>query len=80
MVSPLRFAALQRICKAYCPSLDVKFALCELGFIVGDPRGWRDGIEWLKSCGCLLSDDDLTWNTKDSVVRESSLKKKTSLI
>jgi len=80
MVGPIRFAALQRMCKAYRPSLEVKFLLSELGFIVNDSRGWRDGVEWLKSCGCLLSDDDLTWNTKDSVVRESTLKKKTSLI
>jgi len=51
-----------------------------LGFIVDDPREWNEGVEWLKSCGCLLNDDKSIWNVKDSTITESALEIKRSLI
>eukprot|EP00542_Grammatophora_oceanica_P006211 CAMPEP_0194066152 /NCGR_PEP_ID=MMETSP0009_2-20130614/85862_1 /TAXON_ID=210454 /ORGANISM="Grammatophora oceanica, Strain CCMP 410" /LENGTH=772 /DNA_ID=CAMNT_0038719075 /DNA_START=99 /DNA_END=2418 /DNA_ORIENTATION=- len=66
--------ALNRICKAYRPSVEVNFVLEQLGFeMIGDGR------KFLESCGCLfLNEDEL--NTKDTVVRESDLKEQNSLI
>lgn len=80
MVNSIRFSALRALCKAYCPTLDVKFVLAELGFLVDDPSDWNEGVQWLKSCGCVLSGDDLLWNVKESKVSESALVSKRSLI
>lgn len=80
MVNSIRFSALRTLCKAYHPTLDVKFVLAELGFVIDDPSDRNEGLEWLKSCGCILSDDTSLWNVKDSKVSESALKTKRSLI
>jgi hypothetical protein len=52
-----------------------------LGF--GNDNG-KDNLEfgriWLVSCGCVLSEDGSQFLTKDSVVHESDLEEKQSLI
>jgi hypothetical protein len=74
MVPKVRHWALQRICKAYRPSVPTKHALVELGF---DPDEELElGKEWLVSCGAVLSGDEFL--TKDSVVRESNMTEKVS--
>ena len=74
MVSNVRHWGLQRMCKAYRPSVSLKFVLQELGFqdIV------NEGIMWLESCGVVISQDEVV--TKDSIVQESNLKAQNSLI
>jgi SAC3 family protein LENG8/THP3 len=78
IVPGMRYNAILRICNAYRPSVEVKFVLSELGF--GSPDDMDRGASWLSSCGCVLSDDKTTWNTKETVVRESDLVDKNSLI
>ena len=77
LVPNVRQFALHRICKAYRPSLDVAFVLSELGF---SPENYGYGVDWLKSCGCVLSSDEKKILTKESVVRESDMKIQNSLI
>lgn len=76
IVPSIRYKGLVRICKAYRPSVEVEFALGELGF-ESDPEL---GLKWLVSCGCIISDDNLTISTKDSVIHESNMEAKKSLI
>ena len=77
MVPSMRFSALQRICRAYRPTVEVQFALQELGF----PESASDlGKAWLQSCGCLLNDDETQILAKDSVIHESDMEDKQSLI
>lgn len=80
MLHPMRFAALQRIIKAYRPSVSLLFVLKELGFDTQDKQEMSVGLDWLKSCGCLITDNDTWLNAKDTVLCESNLKSKTSLI
>lgn len=80
LVKHVRHWALQRISKAYKPSVPVDFVLAELGFDLNESSQVEEGKEWLSSCGCVLSDDGKTLVTKDSVVRESNLTQKSSLI
>eukprot|EP00521_Asterionellopsis_glacialis_P006273 CAMPEP_0195281204 /NCGR_PEP_ID=MMETSP0707-20130614/618_1 /TAXON_ID=33640 /ORGANISM="Asterionellopsis glacialis, Strain CCMP134" /LENGTH=841 /DNA_ID=CAMNT_0040340071 /DNA_START=31 /DNA_END=2556 /DNA_ORIENTATION=- len=80
MVPQIRFGALQRVCKAFRPSLPVKFILNEFGFDYEDCAQFKEGKDWLISCGCAISDDGKTLLTKDSAVTESNLTKKSSLI
>ena len=77
MVPSMRFKGLQRICQAYRPSVDASFVLKELGL---DKDGSSFGIQWLRSCGCLLSDDEKSIRTEESTLRESELEQKKSLI
>jgi len=77
LVPTVRQWSLQRICKAYRPSVPVDFVLSELGF---DKDEVELGSKWLESCGCVLSDDRLTLEAKDTVVRESDWKEQNSLI
>ena len=78
MVPGLRHNALLRIGKAYRPSVEIDFVLTELGFDITKDTEKEYGRKWLKSCGCILSEDGVSWNTKDSTVRESDLEDKTS--
>lgn len=80
MVDNVRYWALQRICKAYRPSVPVPHVLRELGFDPDESVQLKEGKQWLTSCGCVLTDDEKTILAKDSVVRESDLASKTSLI
>jgi len=83
MVPELRYSALQMICKAYRPEIEVAFVLKELGF-VSDAKVIEDTIEygtkWVLSCGCVLSDDGLIWLTKDTTLHESKVEEKHTLI
>lgn len=81
LVPQVRQAALQRMHKAYRPSVPVKHVLKELGFDNDDPQDAADGRQWLQSCGCKLTEDQETFLTKDSILKESDLAdKKSSLI
>eukprot|EP00543_Licmophora_paradoxa_P004474 CAMPEP_0202446760 /NCGR_PEP_ID=MMETSP1360-20130828/5330_1 /ASSEMBLY_ACC=CAM_ASM_000848 /TAXON_ID=515479 /ORGANISM="Licmophora paradoxa, Strain CCMP2313" /LENGTH=699 /DNA_ID=CAMNT_0049063435 /DNA_START=122 /DNA_END=2221 /DNA_ORIENTATION=+ len=77
MLPNVRQWALLRICKAYRPSVPVNFVLQELGFSKGD---LEDGVKWLESCGIVLSEGRESIKAKESVVHESDLKDKNSLI
>jgi hypothetical protein len=72
----MRFNGLQRICRAYRPAVEVEFVAQELGF--------GEHIEqcrsYLQSCSCLLLEDGVCINTKDTVLSESDLEQKDSLI
>ena len=68
LVSPIRYEALKRICKAYRPTLvPLDLIHRSLGF---EDR-FDMGQSWLQSCGCALTEDGLQLNTKDSVFHES---------
>lgn len=76
----MRFNGLKRICQVYRPSVEVAFVAQELGFgndSVEDVEGCR---KWLRSCSCIISDDGKSINTKDTVLTESDLEAKDSLI
>jgi hypothetical protein len=74
MVPKVRHWALQRIFKAYRPSVSTKHVLVELGFDRDEEL--ELGKKWLVSCGAVLSGDEFL--TKDSVVRESDMTEKVS--
>ena len=78
IVPSIRQSALQRICKAYRPSVDVNFVLKELGFDTSDKQDLKSGKVWMESCGCKF--DGSSFITKDTVLTESTLGKKNSLI
>ena len=83
MVPTIRHQALQRICKAYRPLAEVKYVLQEIGLMsdtTDSAKALKDGKTFLLSCGCILSDDGVEINTKESIVRESDLQAKQSLI
>jgi len=91
IVPSLRYNALLRICKSYRPSVETEFILSELGFLVTSKSSNDDdgvssnedleyGIEWLLSCGVLLSDDKEKILTAESAVHESNMEAKKSLI
>lgn len=76
MLDEIRLKALQRMVKAYRPSVEVKFVVNELGFDVP-----QKGITFMKHLGCLIegldnSSDNLAtaiWNTKDTVIDPAAL-------
>jgi len=76
MIPKVRHWALQRICKAYRPSVPTEYVLQELGFDVDKEADF--GRKWLASCGVVLSENGDTVLAKDSVVRESDLTEKAS--
>lgn len=79
LVSPMRYKALLRICKGYRPmAVAVDFVLQELGFVTDAEKEF--GVKWLRSCGCILSDDENEIVTKETVVHESKMEEKQSLI
>ena len=81
LIPSVRQSALQRIQKAFKPSIAVDHVLSELGFDMSDPEDIEEGKAWLVSCGCKLSEDGTTFVTKESVLKESDLvAKKSSLI
>eukprot|EP00545_Synedropsis_sp_CCMP1620_P011509 CAMPEP_0119013544 /NCGR_PEP_ID=MMETSP1176-20130426/8503_1 /TAXON_ID=265551 /ORGANISM="Synedropsis recta cf, Strain CCMP1620" /LENGTH=670 /DNA_ID=CAMNT_0006966641 /DNA_START=67 /DNA_END=2079 /DNA_ORIENTATION=- len=77
LVPTVRHWSLHRMCKAYRPSVPVEFVLSELGF---EKDGFEHASKWLESCGCVLSQDRQTLETKDSTFRESDWKEQNSLI
>jgi hypothetical protein len=65
--------------KAFRPTVPIGYVLKNLGIDVNDHEEMGEGIEWIKSCGCVLEGEgDL--NSKDTVLCESTLKLKNSLI
>eukprot|EP00594_Rhizosolenia_setigera_P009281 CAMPEP_0178963374 /NCGR_PEP_ID=MMETSP0789-20121207/14980_1 /TAXON_ID=3005 /ORGANISM="Rhizosolenia setigera, Strain CCMP 1694" /LENGTH=142 /DNA_ID=CAMNT_0020647819 /DNA_START=447 /DNA_END=875 /DNA_ORIENTATION=+ len=81
LVPSIRFLALQKICKAYRPNVSLKFVLSELGFSVDEKEGLELGVEWIRSCGGVVSEDNEKLLTKESVISKSDEGgKKNSLI
>lgn len=78
IVPSIRQFALQRICKAYRPSVDTNFVLKQLGFDPNNKQNAMIGKVWMESCGCKFDGDNLL--TKDTVLTESTLGVKNSLI
>jgi hypothetical protein len=81
VVPPMRYKALQRVCRGYRPStVAASFVLRELGFECCESDSQELGREWLRSCGCVLSEDGKHLLTKETVVHESIMEVKQSLI
>lgn len=78
IVPSIRQGALQRICKAYKPSVSSDFVLKELGFDVQNTEEVEGGKAWMESCGCKFEGGLLL--TKDAIVKESVGSVKNSLI
>ncbi|KAL7534437.1 hypothetical protein ACHAXR_005872, partial [Thalassiosira sp. AJA248-18] len=78
IVPSVRQCALQRICKAYRPTVSTDFVLRELGFDVENRQEVAGGKAWLESCGCKFDGDMFV--TKDTILRESVVGVKNSLI
>ena len=71
----MRYRALQRMAKAYRPSVDLSFCLQNLGFVESSSVA---GKEWLTSCGGIIEGTEFM--TKDSVIHEPKTDTKNSLI
>lgn len=70
IVPSIRQGALQRICKAYKPSVSLEFVLKELGFDTQNKDEVEGGKAWMESCGCKFEGDMLV--TKDTIIKESA--------
>jgi hypothetical protein len=70
--------------RAYRPSLPVEFLLIELGFMrsAKNRSAKKQGIAWLKGCGCVFAQGNDVIMAKDTVLDEAFLAgtKKSSLI
>ena len=53
IVPSVRQGALQRMCKAYKPSVSTEFVLKELGFDVTSREEVEGGKAWMTSCGWM---------------------------
>jgi hypothetical protein len=82
MIGSVRATGLQCMVRAYKPSLSVEFMLQELGLGIDGKVDVKEGVAWLKNCGCKLNDDESMVLTKDSILIEANLvgKKASSLI
>ena len=86
MVPTMRLLGLQRICKAYRPTVSLKFVISELGFKPPDTNGEKEMLEqgrsWIQSCGGKFDNDKSDLLTKDSEISAPSdtETKKNSLI
>jgi SAC3 family protein LENG8/THP3 len=69
IVSPIRYEALNRICKAYRPTL-VPIDLLYRSLGLEDGSAW--GLSWLQSCGCVFTEDGLQLNTKETIIHDIS--------
>ena len=78
IVPSVRQSALQRICKAYRPSVSAEFVLKELGFDIRDGEEVEGAKAWMEGCGCRFEGGVLM--TKDMVLKESVGGVKNSLI
>jgi len=79
MVPTMRLGALRRICKAYRPSIPLKFLLSELGYEYGTDE-FYDGKDWIRNCGCVLDVHHENVLTKHSTIRDPDTKVQNSLI
>jgi hypothetical protein len=73
MIPQVRAIGLKCMLKAYLPTLPVQFILTELGFSFSGHVDTKEGVAWLKGCGCKFTDDKLMIKTKESVLDESLL-------
>jgi len=82
MLPQIRAIGLKNMMKAYRPSVDADFVLVELGFSFNGELNLREGIAWLKGCGCRFTEDERLILAKDTVLDDSFLAgdKKSSLI
>ena len=78
IVPSVRQGALQRICKAYRPSVSTDFVLKELGFDIRNKQEVLGGKTWMESCGCKFEKDNLV--AKDTILKEIASGVKNSLI
>ena len=78
MVPTMRYKGLRRICQAYRPNVQVEFVLKELA--LSENGKLESGLHWLVSCGCVLNEDRTEIVAKSSVIHESDLDSKKSLI
>jgi len=77
----VRHRALLVICRGYRPTMvAVEFVLQELGLDTKTETDLELGRSYLQSCGCVLSEDGLQLQTKDTEVHESNMEVKESLI
>ena len=68
LIPSVRQNALQRVCKAYRPSVSVTFVLQELGFDSKRKKEVKGAMTWMKSCGCVFDKDGMLL-TKDTVLK-----------
>lgn len=70
MLDTMRLKALQRMVKAYRPSVSARFASDEMGFV-----DLHRGLQFMKHLGCVLGDVDgeLQWHTKDTTIDPSAI-------
>ena len=80
MVPALRISALKTICKAYRPSISIRFVLSDLGFDVDLREDFLLGLKWIRSCGGIIDDKESKLLTKQSFIRSSAPKQTNSLI
>lgn len=69
IVPSVRRDALQRICRAYRPSVSAQFVLKELGFDVQNKEEAEGGKVWMESCGCVFEGG--LFMTKNTVPKEA---------
>lgn len=69
IVPHVRRDALQRMCRAYRPSVSAQFVLKELGFDVQNKEEAEGGKVWMESCGCVFEGGLLM--TKNTVLKEA---------
>lgn len=67
LIPSVRQGALQRICKAYRPSVSISFVLHELGFDIKRKKEVKAAMEWMTSCGCIFEGGMLL--TKDTILK-----------
>jgi hypothetical protein len=84
MLLQMRSVGLKCMMRAYRPSLPVEFLLIELGFMrsAKNRSAKKQGIAWLKGCGCVFAQGNDVIMAKDTVLDEAFLAgtKKSSLI
>jgi SAC3 family protein LENG8/THP3 len=77
IVPTVRYRAVQRIAKAYRPSVETNFCLRQLGFNESAAQQ-EEGVQWMESCGCVLEGNEFI--AKDTIIHEPQAEKKNSLI
>eukprot|EP00587_Corethron_hystrix_P002948 CAMPEP_0113328954 /NCGR_PEP_ID=MMETSP0010_2-20120614/20487_1 /TAXON_ID=216773 ORGANISM="Corethron hystrix, Strain 308" /NCGR_SAMPLE_ID=MMETSP0010_2 /ASSEMBLY_ACC=CAM_ASM_000155 /LENGTH=703 /DNA_ID=CAMNT_0000190701 /DNA_START=75 /DNA_END=2186 /DNA_ORIENTATION=- /assembly_acc=CAM_ASM_000155 len=79
LVPTIRFNALKTVVKSHRPNISSNFLFDVLGFTDADERA--EGLDWLKSCGCVFNGDESVFLITESTVHSSNLESgKNSLI
>uniref|UniRef100_A0A7S3Q3R7 SAC3/GANP/THP3 conserved domain-containing protein n=1 Tax=Chaetoceros debilis TaxID=122233 RepID=A0A7S3Q3R7_9STRA len=68
IVPSIRASGLKCMMKAYRPTISAEFVLIELGFVFNGKVDKKEGIAWLKGCGCKFNSDRDLIVAKDSVL------------